>query len=211
MRRNVHHLAVVISCFCIVSQSRSADLGRETIDQGNVRQNFTETRIAGLAGIDAGVDINSVSWKVGSESYSDRSGSPNLSVYYGVTESLDIRGTVKYMSMKDGEDEEISDLSLFRLGFGGRVWWPWRDGFYPYVGPALNYYFIDDGVNGNADGAVGASIDAGISYLLENTVMFRIGVGYESTLVNGKVLKDGEKKNVSLSAAGLGAGVVVLF
>lgn len=209
MRSDALHTHALLF-LCLASVLPAAELGRKTIEPGSELKTYTDARIAELPGVELDWDMTMMNWDVGTHSFDDRAGSPSATLFYGVSESLDLRATLKYARVKDTDGELASDLSTLRLGFGARLWGQ-RGLLYPYAGGLVNYYFLDDDELGSVDGALGLSVEAGIAYLIQDLFMVRAGIQGEVSLVDGQVTLGGREEDVSVSAFSVGVGAILLF
>jgi hypothetical protein len=202
--------AHALALLCMVSNLPAAELGRKTIQPGSEVKNYDDARIAGLPGLDVGWDITLLSWDIGARSFHDQAGSPSVALFYGVSESLDLRATLKYAEVEDEDSGMSSHLSTLRLGFGARLWG--KSGLlYPYAGGLINYYFLDDDELGSVDGALGLSVEAGLAYLIQDAFMVRGGIQGEVSLLDGQATIGGKEEDVSIAGFSAGVGVILLF
>ena len=210
--RNMAVLASAISI--LAAAAGAADMGRQPIGPSGTAavrpgqvQNGYSASIGDMGpGIEAAVDWSSVNWKVAGNANHDSAWSPDVSFFYGISPYLDLRLNAKYMSLKDQDD-----MDVFRFGVGARAWLPTQWEVLPYAGVGLNYYRPSGSGLGSPEGALGISGEAGVAYLISERAAVRFGLQAEATVADAKATINGQKENISLSAAGLGVGIIVAF
>lgn len=205
--RKVWIIVFVVSLLS-ASDGFSAELGRRAVEIPTpVQKAYQGILSEGNMGFEVDLTWNTADWDVGSESYHDKVWMPELSLYYGINDFMDVRLCSKYLSLKD----DTIDLDIVRVGIGTKAWIPTKSDFTPYVDLLINYYNLGSDRINDIEGTFGISGGAGVSYLLTDTFLIRVGLHGEIFLTDAKGSVDGSDKNISFSALGIGLGATVLF
>lgn len=213
------HLAVsLLIAGCLASSAFAAELGRRPIkmtgprggSQPGVVIAYGDIMSEGSMGLELDLLWNSADWEVGSTNkYDDTPWGPRVSLFYGVSDSVDIRVCAKYLSLKD----DTGELDALRIGVGAKAWLSSESDFTPYLGLLINYYNFVDGKVSNTDissidGTFGGSLEAGVAYLLADTFLVRVGLQGETLFGDADA---GPAGDISFSALSFGVGATVLF
>lgn len=208
---------VGVMVFCLVCAVHGAELGRQAVESSMVTRDYTVEESDWLSesvGLDLGFDFGMFDWDVGVNSGDDRTFVPQLGVFYGVSDTMDIRATFRWFSVEQqllvGDSSGLADIGLdiARIGAGCRWYFRQPNGFFPYAGTALNFYILEGDQVGSIDGAVGLSGEAGIAYVVDDFVVIRAGCQLELTVLDGETTLGGHDQDVSIGGFGLGLGVV---
>ena len=194
-----------------------AEMGRQPVQQGtaigrtspvDAQATYRDIMAEGAIGAEADLHWNSVSWDVGSQSYSAAAWTPQVALFYGINRFCDVRATAKFMSV----DDDGAELSAVRAGVGPKFWFSTGTDFLPYASVLLNYYtFSSDDVD-DVEGTFGLSGEAGIAYLASDSFLVRVGVTAETLLGDASATDIlGQSADVSVSALGFGLGLTFLF
>ena len=221
MRRRLIVPSVALLVASLPFAAGSAELGRHDMAGARtapgVEKSYQAGFMEGGAGMEFGLNWNSVSWDVG-RSYSDQVWAPQASFFYGVSDMVDIRATVKVLSMSDEKEDQDQDgqpeksgVDVVRLGVGSKVWFNTGTDFFPFAGVALNYYLLNTDEGSGEEGMFGLSAEAGVAYMLNEWVSVQIGLQGETSVMDGNVEIKGESEDVSLNALGLGLALNVIF
>ena len=213
--RRPRFTALILGLSLIAIHAYSAELGRRPVSsqapgvgsQITVETTYEDVMSGGLTGMELDFAWHSADWDVGSESYDDKTWTPQVSLFYGVNNFMDIRLAVKYLDLKDNKD----DLDLVRLGIGAKAWLPTGSEFTPYIGLLINYYILDSSSVDVDEGTFGISGEAGVAYLMADWFLVRIGLQGETFLADAEATVENEDEDVKFSAFSFGLGVTVLF
>ena len=206
--------AVTVSAPALLS---AADLGRQTITPADHKTGYTprwmerqgDEDIA--AGLEVALGVNFADWDIGAASFDDTVIAPQVSLFYVLSPSIDIRAVLKYSAPDDGNETLSGELTLWRLGVGGRYWFETGTDVHPYAGLLLNYYDVDADALTNTKGTLGFSGEAGVAFTLNDAFMMSLSVQYESFLSDPDGELDGVGQDISFSAASVVVGGTFLF
>ena len=210
------HLLIVLMIVANLEFSLSAaELGRRPVrmtpprggSQPEIVTAYGKILSEGATGLELDLAWNTVDWDVGSTSYDDNVWTPQISFYYGVSDSMDVRLSAKILSLKD----EASDMDAIRVGIGIRGWLSAETDITPYIGLLVNYYSLDSDSIGDMEGTFGLSGEAGIAYLASDTLLIRAGIHGETFLDDAEGNVNGSDMDVSLTAVGVSIGITVLL
>jgi len=214
---NVRIAASVLVLVWSISLASAAELGRRPLNQdaGSGRMGHpqaTETyqyvMAEGVVGVEVNLLWDAADFDVGPVSADDKVWSPEVGLFYGVSDRCDIRLCVKMMSLND----EGTDLDALRIGIGTKLWATTGSDFIPYLGVLVNYYDLDSDAARGVDGTFGLSGEAGVGYLMTDAFLVRVGISGETFFGDADATDtDGDPIDVSLSSIGFGIGVTYLF
>lgn len=194
--------------------SSAAELGRQRAGAGPASPpEISKAYRGGIAetgwGLEAALDWTSVDWDAADTSNRDDVFAPQVSLLYGASPNFDMRASVRYFTASDEDD-----LDVVRIGVGAKLWFGDHSEWVPYLGLLLNYYLLDSDVVDDVEGTIGVSAEAGVAYIVSDSVMVRIGFQGETLLqdAEGDAADDaGGKADLDLTSLGLGLGVVVSY
>lgn len=204
--KRFHVSLLALAAVCAGSSAWAAALGRRTIGGlGEVEKDYTVVMAEGRLGLELDFAWQRAYWDVGDDSLYDETWMPRASLFYGISDFLDFRACVKYVSLEDGEH----DLSLMRAGIGAKGWIHTGTDWTPYVGALLNYYVLhSDSVREIAEGMFGVSGEAGICYQVSDAFLIRLGAEAEGFLGEADGGEDGD---IPFAALSVGLGATILF
>lgn len=204
----VLHLAPAVALVCVCS-SQAAELGRQQVGPGSgvtVEKAYRGSLTEAAPGVEACLNWSALKWDVGKSSNNDKIWSPEFALFYGISDTLDLRLVGRFYEATDQEN-----LSTARIGVGSRAWFHTSSDWLPYAGLLINYYTIDiDGAK-NEEGAFGLSCEIGAAYMMSENIALRLGLQAEATVMDGSARVNDGAEDVSIQGVGLSLGAEFVF
>lgn len=178
---------------------------------------------AGSLGMMVNIGWAFVNWDVGPADGSDNVFVPSVSLYYKVTDAVDVNASLLYASGKD-TDEELGDTSatLIRLGLGARYWLDTGTRFIPYVGGGIAFAMLDGdtdrtrvddevvGARVSVDNVPGGYLEGGASFMLADQLHFTAGLSWDFQFTSDATI-NGRDEDFSVRVLSLNIGVKWAF
>lgn len=186
---------------------------------------YDGTVAGGTWGVKADVGWALVDWDIGPASGSESLFAPQASVFYKVTESVDVNLSGLFVSAED-EDGEWGDTGadMARLALGVRYWFNTQTRFVPYVGGGIGYYFLDGTLdNTRAEGQVvpvadvsaddwpGAFLEGGLAFQVADDFFINADLSYDFLLGSADATINGADEDLKMSVVFVGLGVTWMF
>lgn len=201
-----------------VSTVTAAELGRIDLRPHTVRVERSPVDAPLFTGwaAEGRLEFLSYAWDIGAVDFKQLSMAPQAGMSFAMTPIADLRINLSGASLRDDrfEVQDVSvrsDFVFVRPGAGVRLWAN-RNAVFPlYVDAQLNYYFINGKDFSTRSAAAGFSGGAGVGYTFDEGVTAMLGFVWETTFSDASVRANDENLKLSISAAGIGLGLNVLF
>lgn len=194
-----------------------AELGRGPLPTPHYDIQFP----SGTWGLKVDLGWAKVDWDIGATDGSESLFVPEASVFYKMSDSVDVNLSGLFVSAED-QDDVLGDTSgdMVRLALGVRYWFDTSTRFTPYVGGGIGYYILDgDTDNTLENGQVmpvadisvkdspGAFVEGGLAYQVSDGFFVNVQLSYDFLLGSADATINGESDDfdVSVLAASLGA------
>lgn len=197
------------------------ELGRAALPPA-VQDGFA---LGGTWGVKASLGWANVAWDLGPADGSENLFAPQASLFYKVTDPLDVNLSCLLLSAED-DDLELgtTEADLTRLSLGARYWARTSTRLTPFFGAGLGYCFLDAATDRTReDGAVvgvtnmdvkdapGFFLEAGLAFQAGDAFFITADLTYDRLLGSADAEINGRGEDFDIQAFALNLGVAWMF
>jgi outer membrane protein W len=181
--------------------------------------------VSGMSGAKISLGWAQMDWDIGPAGGSDSFFAPQGSLFYMVTDHLDINLSGLFVTGKD-DDRDLGETSadMARIAIGTRFWFDTNSRLIPFVGGGIGYYIVDgDTDRTREDGEVvrasgisvddrpGAYVEGGLAFMVADNFFINADLSYDFLLGSADAKINGEKEDFDVSSLSVSLGVTWSF